>query len=373
MHIIQPSDISHLFTALRGQGYAVVAPTLHDGTIVLDMVSSVDQLPRGVTDVQNPAEYGTARRTDEALFGYAVGPHSWKKFLLPPVTEIFALTKVGKGFDVARTNGSPPQKYAFVGVRPCELSAIGLHDRVFCDGPYVHQSYSEARRETFIAVVNCAEPRGTCFCVSMNTGPKASGSYDLAMTEVLADGVHQFIVQAGSERGEGVLKEIPHRPAEQAEIDRGEALLASAATKMGRSLAVDSLPQILLDNFEHPQWDDIARRCLGCGNCTMVCPTCFCLTLNDVTDLKGDHAERWRRWDSCFTADFTRIAGGNIRMSTRTRYRQWLMHKLSHWVEQFGAFGCVGCGRCITWCPVGIDITEEARTIRETSMTANVG
>ncbi|HEX2768617.1 MAG TPA: hypothetical protein VHN12_04985, partial [Geobacteraceae bacterium] len=160
MHIIQPTDLSHLFIALRGRGYAVVAPMLRDGAIVLDVVSSVDQLPRGVTDVQSPAEYGTARRTDEAFFGYAVGPHSWKKFLLPPVTQLFSLTKVGKGFDVSRTNGSAPEKYAFVGVRPCELSAIGLHDRVFREGPYVNESYSGARRETFIVAVNCAEPRG---------------------------------------------------------------------------------------------------------------------------------------------------------------------------------------------------------------------
>jgi len=373
MHIIQPNDLSHLFAVLHGRGYTVVAPTLRDGAIVLDGVLSIDQLPRGVTDVQQPAEYKIAKRGDDALFGYTVGPHSWKKFLFPARTKLFALTKAGKGFDVSPANGAAPAKYAFIGVRPCELSAIDLHDRVFHEGPYADRRYGELRREAFIVAVNCAEPRGTCFCVSMNTGPKAREGFDLAMTEVLADGVHQFVVQTGSERGEGVLKEIPHRPAEQAEIDRAESVLVSAATRMGRTLATEDLPQILVDNFEHPQWDDIARRCLACANCTMVCPTCFCSTVEDVTDLKGEHAERWRRWDSCFTADFTRIAGGNIRMSTRTRHRQWMMHKLSHWVEQFGAFGCVGCGRCMTWCPVGIDLTEEARAIRETSMTANVG
>jgi Fe-S oxidoreductase len=97
----------------------------------------------------------------------------------------------------------------------------------------------------------------------------------------------------------------------------------------------------------------------------MVCPTCFCTTVEDVSDVTGDHAERWRRWDSCFTLGFSYIHGGSIRNSGKARYRQWMTHKLASWIDQFGTSGCVGCGRCITWCPVGIDITEEARAIRD--------
>jgi ferredoxin len=146
-----------------------------------------------------------------------------------------------------------------------------------------------------------------------------------------------------------------------------------AAMHMGRHLETDGLPELLKDQLEHPQWDDIAKRCLACANCTMVCPTCFCSTVEDITDLTGEHAERWRRWDSCFSTDFTKIAGGNIRMSTKTRYRQWMTHKLSNWLDQFGTFGCVGCGRCITWCPAGIDITAEAAVMRESSMATTNG
>jgi sulfhydrogenase subunit beta (sulfur reductase) len=128
---------------------------------------------------------------------------------------------------------------------------------------------------------------------------------------------------------------------------------------------VPNAAELLGRNLEHPRWDAVAERCLSCANCTMVCPTCFCSTVEDTTDLTGDHVERWRRWDSCFTIDFSYIHGGAIRRETRSRYRQWMTHKLSSWHEQFGSSGCVGCGRCIAWCPVGIDITEEARAIYE--------
>ena len=108
----------------------------------------------------------------------------------------------------------------------------------------------------------------------------------------------------------------------------------------------------------------MAERCLACGSCTSVCPTCFCVTTEDFTDLAAGLSRRVRRWDSCFSVDFTYIHGGNVRTSIAARYRQWLTHKLGSWHEQFGTPGCVGCGRCITWCPAGIDITEEAGVLR---------
>jgi Fe-S-cluster-containing hydrogenase component 2 len=134
---------------------------------------------------------------------------------------------------------------------------------------------------------------------------------------------------------------------------------------MGRKIDTVGIKELLYSNYEHPRWDQVAARCLSCANCTMVCPTCFCTTVEDVTDLSGEHAERWRKWDSCFTANFSYIHGGNIRATVKSRYRQWMTHKLATWIDQFGESGCVGCGRCITWCPVAIDLTEEVRAIRE--------
>jgi ferredoxin len=199
----------------------------------------------------------------------------------------------------------------------------------------------------------------------MGTGPRAKGGYDLALTEILEGGKHYFLVETGSPRGEEVLKEIPHTAAGAEDKARVAELSAKVAASMGRTVDAPGAKQLLYDNFEHPEWDEVAKRCLACANCTLVCPTCFCSGVDDVTDLTGEHAERWRRWDSCFTLDFAKVAGGNFRPSVRSRYRQWLTHKFSSWVDQFGSAGCVGCGRCITWCPVGIDVTAEIDTIRK--------
>ena len=368
MFILEPSALQGLITVLQAKGFTVVGPTVKDGSITFDAITSMDDLPRGWSDNQEPSRYSIVRRDDDALFAYNVGPHSWKKFLFPSRLRLYAAKRSGKGFEVQPPPKDPIPNYAFLGVRACELQAIALQDQVFMTGAYADRNYSMFRKGMFIIAVNCVRVGGTCFCTSMNTGPHVGEGHDLALTEIIGDGDHYLLVEVGSKRGEAVLAELPHRAAEQAEIERARALWKSAAQQMTRTLETQNLPQILADSFEHPHWDDVAKRCLACANCTMVCPTCFCSTMEDVTDLSGDHAERWRRWDSCFTTDFTRVAGGNIRMSTRTRYRQWLTHKLSSWVEQFGTFGCVGCGRCVTWCPVGIDIAVEATTIRETSV-----
>ena len=146
-----------------------------------------------------------------------------------------------------------------------------------------------------------------------------------------------------------------------------ESKIKEAENQMGRYLDTDGIKELLQGNPDNPQWDDVAKRCLTCANCTLVCPTCFCSTMEDLTDIKGDHAERWRRWDSCFALDFAKVAGGNFRTSAKARYRQWITHKLSTWYDQFGTSGCVGCGKCMTWCPAHIDITKEAEAIRKNS------
>ncbi len=371
MYLIENKDLEQLFVTLRRKGFILVGPTVKDGAIILDEIFSSENLPKGWTDIQSPASYRLERRSDDALFGYVVGPQSWKNFLYPPRLKLFSAKKNGKSFTVETNHKAPPPKYAFIGVRPCELSALKIHDEVFYDGKFADAFYSDARKQTFIVAVNCTEPGGNCFCASMNTGPRAippCGTFDISLTEMIDVGTHHFILEVGSEAGEKIVNEAEHRDATPQEIERMVETMASAATSMGKSLDTKNIAQLLNDNVEHPEWDDVGKRCMACANCTMVCPTCFCSTVEDVTDLTGEHAERWRRWDSCFTSDFTKVAGGNMRMSTRTRYRQWMMHKLGYWHEQFGTSGCVGCGRCITWCPVGIDITQEAKVIRESSV-----
>jgi ferredoxin len=140
---------------------------------------------------------------------------------------------------------------------------------------------------------------------------------------------------------------------------------------MGRQMPAVDHRNLLIESRESPRWDEVASRCLTCGNCTMVCPTCFCTSVSDVTDLTGEHAERWMQWASCFEFDFTFIHEGSVRQSGRSRYRHWLTHKLGTWHDQFGTSGCVGCGRCIAWCPTGIDITEEMTRLAEDAKAAD--
>ncbi len=349
-----------LIQLLTARGYHVLGPTVRDGAIVYDTVASLADLPAGWTDRQDAGRYRLERRADDALFGYAVGPHSWKRFLHPPTERMWQAHRTEQGFTIEADTAAPP-KFAFLGVRACELHAIAIQDKVFVSGPYVDTAYQRRRRDNFLVAVNCAEAGGTCFCVSMQTGPRADAGFDLALTE-LPDG--GFLVEVGSLAGGAVLAELPHQPASEQQIAAADAVVARTARSMGRTLDTDGIKQLLQGNPTHPHWDEVAQRCLACANCTMVCPTCFCTTVEDHSDLTGQTAERTRRWDSCFTADFSYIHGGSVRTETRSRYRQWMTHKLASWIDQFGTSGCVGCGRCVTWCPVGIDITAEAAALR---------
>jgi len=360
--VVEPEVLDDLIGALRRRGFRVLGPTVRDGAIVYDELESAAALPVGWTDRQEAGTYRLDRRDDEARFGYAVGPHSWKQFLFPARLRLWR----------ARANGGAPAveeepldetPLAFLGVRACELNAIAIQDRVFTGGKFVDGDYAARRRGVFVVAVNCGEPAATCFCVSMDAGPRVEQGYDLALTEVL-DGEHRFLVEVGSPAGAEVLAELPSRPAEDTDLAAAAAVVDSAAARMGRTMESADLRDLLADNLEHPRWDEVAERCLTCGNCTLVCPTCFCSSVEDTTDLTGAETTRTRVWDTCFSLDYSYIHGGSVRASGRSRYRQWLTHKLGTWHDQFGTSGCVGCGRCITWCPVGIDITAEVAALR---------
>lgn len=362
---LERRDFDCLFDALHKWNYEVIGPTLQEESILYGVLNASSDLPIGWTDMQEAGLYRVKKRPDNALFGYNVGPHSWKQFLFPPKHKLWQAEKKENGFQISTTEPKIPQ-YAFLGVRSCELSAIFIQDKVFMGESYQDPTYAARRSKLFIIAVNCGQAGGTCFCVSMGTGPKATTGFDLALTEVLNESEHYFLVEVGSGAGASLIQEIPHTQAQPVEIRSAEVCVATATSQMGRQMNTAGIKELLYQNYEHPRWDDVAQRCLTCANCTLVCPTCFCSTVVDSTDLTGEHAERWREWDSCFTMDFSYVHGaGSVRPSNHSRYRQWLTHKVATWIDQFDISGCVGCGRCITWCPVGIDITAEIRAIRE--------
>ena len=352
--VLLREDFDMLIAALAARGHRVIGPTVRDGAIVYDDVAGARDLPEGWTDEQEAATYRLRRRDDDALFGYAVGPHSWKRHQLPADVRLW---RAALGDDGALTRFEPDaadgERLAFLGVRACELHAMGIMERVL----------GAPEDAPFVVAVNCGQAGGTCFCTSMGTGPRVPAGHDLAVTELLGDGAPRYLIEAGTPRGQEILDELPVTAAGAGDLAAGDAVVEATAAQMGREMDTDGIHDLLLSNLEHPRWHDVAERCLTCGNCTMVCPTCFCTTVEDVTDLDGG-VERHRRWASCFEIDYSRMHGGSVRNSARSRYRQWMTHKLATWFDQFGSSGCVGCGRCITWCPVGIDITEEVRAIR---------
>jgi len=362
--VIDRVDLPALFDVLHRRGYTTVGPTLRDGVIVCDEIENVDDLPVGWGDVQTNGSYRTHKLDSKRVFGYTVSFHAWKRYLHPPILKLLTAVRNNGQYRLERDQREIPQ-FALIGVRACDLCGINKLDDVLNNGVYADPVYSETRRKSFVLAVNCSHAGNTCFCVSMGTGPEAQTGYDLAMTEVMDAGRHYFVVEIGSDQGAALAARIPHRDATQEDVAAAQAEVVQAAAEMGRSLDTEDLKEILYRNLESPRWERLGEHCLSCGNCTMVCPTCFCTTVEDTTDLSGASAERWRKADSCFVDGFTYIYGGSIRSSTMSRYRQWMTHKLATWQDQFGGFGCVGCGRCITWCPVGIDITAEVQKIRE--------
>ncbi len=368
--LLTVDGLSALLDALRADGFQLVGPTVRDGAIVQSEISGVGDLPAGWTEEQDAGTYRLKKRDDGALFGFSSGPHSHKSLFFVPRLRLFQIRRKDQSFVVER-DAAPPPKLCIIGARACDLHAIEIQDRTFLHGPHVDPDYAARREHLFVVAVSCGQAGGTCFCVSMNTGPKATFGFDIALTELFDP--HRFVVEIGTERGAQILARIDHEVAGDDDIHAAEAKVAETARSMGRTLNTTGIKELLYRNAEHPRWDDVAERCLACTNCTLACPTCFCSSVEDTSDLEGQTAERWRRWDSCFTLDHSYLHGGSVHASTKSRYRQWLTHKLASWIDQFGTSGCVGCGRCITWCPVGIDITEEVAAIRKTDGAGGQG
>ncbi|MFB7169970.1 4Fe-4S dicluster domain-containing protein [Streptomyces sp. NPDC056254] len=363
--VLDRNGLDALVQVLRRRGRTVVGPTVRDAAIVLDELDSAAELPYGWGVELEAGRYRVRRRADGAAFAHSAGPQSWKSFLHPERVRQWSADRGLDGELTVREEKPQSVSYAFLGVRPCDLRAIRILDRVMSGGRYRDPAYLSRRTGAFLIAVECTEPGATCFCVSMGTGPAVDAGYDLALTEVIDGDGHRFLSRSGTEEGAAVLAEIPCLAADDATRTAAAEGVRQAAEHMGRSMPPVDLRTLMRDTLEADRWDDVTARCLTCGNCTMVCPTCFCTTTEDVTDLTGDHAERWRRWDSCYDLDFSLLHGGPVRATPRSRYRQWLTHKLGTWHDQFDSSGCVGCGRCIVWCPTGIDLTEEAHALHQ--------
>lgn len=362
--VIEEAALDQMIRLLAGEGRRVIAPVVRDGAIVNEEVDGLAELARGWVEDQDGGHY-RLRREGHAFFGHTTGPSPWKRILHPPRQALWSMEMRADGPSIV-PEPVDRTRYALVGLRGCDLAAILVQDKVFLDGPYRDPHYAARHADLFIVAVNCGRSAATCFCTSMGTGPRARQGYDIALTEIGAGGT--FVAAPGSDKGAALLSRVASRPAALGDLAAAEAATDRAAAGITRRLETERLPEILRANPTHERWDTVAARCLNCGNCTMVCPTCFCTSVEEVSAIDGSATARVNQWASCFTIDFSQVHGGAVRPSARSRYRQWMTHKLSTWVDQFDTSGCVGCGRCITWCPVGIDLTEEAAAIRETGV-----
>ena len=347
--LVPKEELGVLIDLLKKRGYIVVAPVLKDGVVLFEEINDFSEVAKGVEEEQDKGYYRV--KGSEFWFAYVHGPNSLKHFLHPPRTELIRIKP-----DLSQEVPIERKKYAFFGVRGCDLASLRILDDVFINkNPHKDSHYSALRREVFTVAINCTHPGGTCFCTSMGTGPFTEGKSDLTLTELR----EVFLIRAYTEKGEEILEELRGEVPKEEDYEEERTLRERAVSGIKRRVGTEGLPQKLLERLESPLWEEFAKRCLACGSCAMVCPTCFCYEVVDEVSLDGSESVRFRRWDVCFREEFSAIHGIPLRSSIASRYRQWLLHKFSYWVGQFGEFGCVGCGRCITWCPVGIDITEE--------------
>lgn len=358
--VIRPEQLDDLITVLRDEGYETWGTTVKDRVVTIAPITSRDELPRGWVDHQDAGFYRAEHTGTGAYFGFANPASTWKSVVFPPRTMLWRSRRAGRRTTIEEAEEAPPRR-AFIGIRGCDLAAIAVQDRVFLDRGYPDPHYEDRREGVFFVGVDCATPAASCFCASMGTGPAVRSGADLTFTELDPDdpGRHRFLAVAHTPKGRRVAGRLPHTAVTAEDLPAAQRVRAAAEAALVRHVETTGLPQLLRDAVDHPRWQEVAQRCLSCANCTLACPTCFCFDVTDEPNVVTGQDERVRRWGSCFERAHSYLHGGSVRRSPKSRYRQWMTHKLSTWWEQFDTSGCVGCGRCITWCPVGIDITEE--------------
>ena len=359
--ILTKTHFNDFIRLLRNQGYDVVGPQVKDDAIVYDKLNNSEQFPIGVHDDQTPGSYSLLKTDETSWFSWANGPQALKPLVFSPQEKLWSATKDEQNKLSFVENISESSPIAVIGVRACDLSALAIQDKHFLESDF-RDPYYESRRENLLLIaINCSHPAQTCFCVAADTGPEAKTGFDLVLTEL----AESFLISAGTVRGDELLQQLNLETATEENLS-----LAKQQADHAREIQTRVIPEVkslknLVNQLEHSQWDEIAKRCLSCGNCTAVCPSCFCHSEKDQPVLDGSQTDHVRLWDSCFNQQHSYIHGIVIRAETKTRYRQWLTHKFSTWFDQYGRSGCVGCGRCISWCPVGIDVTEELAVICE--------
>jgi len=348
-------QLQQLLDALHYNGHKVVGPQLRDDAIIYAPLKTTAELPQGIEDHHAPGSYRLKDNGSAHWFDWTSTPQGIKPLLFKPRETLWRATRDAMGIVHFKDPENDAEKIAVIGARACDLAALKLQDQHFLSVENTPDPFYATRRSNlFIIAINCTRAVDTCFCSSTGDGPKCNDGFDIVMTEL----DHGFVIASGSPQGELLIKQLALTDADEKQLSAATQREANA-TQQQRSVSSQNMRDTLFAALDHPQWDDIASRCLSCGNCTSVCPSCFCYSEHAEPTLDGSITEQLREWDSCFTQGHSYMHGITVRHDTKLRYRQWLSHKFAGWHDQYGRSGCTGCGRCITWCPPGIDITQE--------------
>ncbi len=361
---LQREQLQQLLDQIIALGYELYGPQVRDGAVVLDRLQQVDQLPVGVVSEQSPARYRLHKGNHSRYFDYAATAQGLKPWLFKPEENLWRMRRDTQGHLHFDTTLPRNTRRAFLGVRACDLAGLALQDQHFLASDGCDPHYQTRRSDLLLIAVTCTISADSCFCAATGDGPKPNDGYDVQLTE-LDDG---FLCSSLNDAGHNLLSSLDTSLADKEHINEANKRIVQAVANQQRHLPdTQTVYQRLSQGGEHPRWQEIARRCLSCGNCTAVCPSCFCHRQRDVAELRAEseeqHSEHIREWDSCFNPDHSYIHGITLRADIASRYRQWLTHKLAWWQDQYGRMGCSGCGRCITWCPAAIDITEEVEAL----------
>ena len=269
-----------------------------------------------------------------------------------------------------RTNGLEAKlpeidrKTVVLGVHPCDARAVMVYDVVF-GGDMPDPYYWNRRKNTIIVAISCTLPDENCFCMSLDDcGPTLEDKgFDLLMTDI----GDSYLIEVGSMEGSLLLQHqgIFEKATEKARADKNKTVEISKMKIQRKIPDVKNLPKFMEQHYDHPVWAKEAEKCVSCGSCTFVCPTCFCYHVEDITKFNLEDGNRVRMWDSCQLIDFAEVAmGENFRENREARLKWRIYHKLAYWQEQFNNLGCTGCGRCISYCIANIDMTQALAEIR---------
>ena len=335
--ILPKSDLNAFVTKLM-ETYRVIAPVRRDGELRFDAVTSAA----------------------EATLDYRNTTKSPKSAFFPQSEAMIRYGRERGRFNEINAVPVDTRPTLLLGVRPCDARSFLLLDKIFAEGEYLDPYYMSRRENTIVASLACDRPRQTCFCNAFGSGPYDSEGADI----LLRDAGDAYLIDSVSERGAKLLSDLELDSADAAHESRADEIKDAAVGRLREIEPVAGIERELHTLFDSDVWTEVSEKCLACGTCTYVCPTCHCFTIEDR--MLAQSGERIRAWDSCMFPTFTVHASGhNPRPTQAARWRQRTMHKFDYLPRNVGAFGCVGCGRCIQSCPVRLDIREVLARVQQ--------